>query len=305
MSSHYYCRSKQREGPFGWGPLFGNVIIVGTASSSVPLATIPRSPAISVTLAFRLRTVHAPFTTLHGVARSVWLLRSSLRAANQLRPFSSPRLPSNPRLHGASDVRAFAELPLPRQLFRISTGGGSRNRENHRDFTESTISQTALEIAPLSHPVISAKSSSTRHEFTQDFSKISPTARARSPTAVHGTWLEENSPPAGERARRAPRITPDSFSGSAGCAPGSPAPASAASRRLARSHAGRSTASGAWEAAALPCAARSSLAHGCVATSEHHGGHAHVLILRHVAPRLAHALGRLAAGGAAKRRCGK
>ena len=68
----------------------------------------------------------------------------------------------------------------------ISTGGGSP--ENHRDFTESTISQTALEIAPLSHPVISAKSSSTRHEFTQDFSKISPTARARSPTAVHGTW---------------------------------------------------------------------------------------------------------------------
>ena len=117
MSSHYYCRSKQREGPFGWGPLFGNVIIVGTASSSVPLATIPRSPAISVTLAFRLRTVHAPFTTLHGVARSVWLLRSSLRAANQLHPFSSPRLPSDPRLHGASDVRAFAELPLPRQLF--------------------------------------------------------------------------------------------------------------------------------------------------------------------------------------------
>ena len=146
--------------------------------------------------------------------------------------------------------------------------------------------------------MISAKSSSTRHEFTQDFSKISPTARARSPTAVHGTWLEENSPPAGERA---PRITPDSFPGSAGCAPGSPAPASAASRRLARSHAGRSTASGAWEAAALPCAARSSLAHGCVATSEHHGGHAHVLILRHAAPRLAHALGRLAAGGAAKR----
>ena len=133
--------------------------------------------------------------------------------------------------------------------------GGSRNHENHRDFIESTISQTGLEIAPLSHPVISAKSSSTRHEFTQDFSKISPTARARSPTAVHGTWLEENSPPAGERA---PRITPDSFSGSAGCAPGSPAPASAASRRLARSHAGRSTASGAWEAAALPCAARSS-----------------------------------------------
>ena len=84
----------------------------------------------------------------------------------------------------------------------ISTGGGSRNRENHRDFTESTISQTALEIAPLSHPVISAKSSSTRHEFTQDFSKISPTARARSPTAVHGTWLEENSPPpTGGRAR--------------------------------------------------------------------------------------------------------
>ena len=117
------------------------------------------------------------------------------------------------------------------------------------------------------------------------------------PYMAHG--LEENSPPAGERA---PRITPDSFSGSASCAPGSPAPASAASRRLARSHAGRSTASGAWEAAALPCAARSSLAHGCVATSEHHGGHAHVrvLILRHVAPRLAHALGRLAAGGAAK-----
>ena len=81
---HSALRSKQREGPFGWGPLFGNVIIVGTASSSVPLATIPRSPAISVTLAFRLRTVHAPFTTLHGVARSVWLLRSSLRAANQL-----------------------------------------------------------------------------------------------------------------------------------------------------------------------------------------------------------------------------
>jgi hypothetical protein len=43
---------------------------------------------------------------------------------------------------------------------------------------------------------------------------------------------------------------------------------------------------------------------GCVATSEHHGGHAHVLILRHVAPRLAHALGRLAAGGAAKRTAG-
>ena len=129
--------------------------------------------------------------------------------------------------------------------------------------------------------------------------------RVRAPTAVHGTWLEENLPPAGERA---PRITPDSFPGSAGCAPGSPAPASAASRRLARSHAGRSTASGAWEAAALPCAARSSRSHlgshthgCCVATSEHHGGHAHVLILRHVAPRLAHALGRLAAGGAAKR----
>ena len=179
-------------------------------------------------------------------------------------PATQPTVPprrseSQPRVVAEKTPLGQARPSVPRTesgACTISTGGGSRNRENHRDFTESTISQTALEIAPLSHPVISAKSSSTRHEFTQDFSKISPTARARSPTAVHGTWLEENLPPAGERA---PRITPDSFSGSAGCAPGSPAPASAASRRLARSHAGRSTASGAWEAAALPCAARSSL----------------------------------------------